>query len=98
MKNYSLNGTWDLYFFEQGSKDIKVPADLKNADIPKISATVPGNVELDLSKAGFLPEDLYMGTNIEKVQDYELHEWWYDFHLSCEVEVGECGRREVWLS
>ena len=78
MKNYSLNGTWDLYFFKQGSKDIKVPADLKNADVTKIPATVPGNVELDLSKAGFLPEDLYMGTNIEKVQDYELYEWWYE--------------------
>ncbi len=78
MKTYSLNGNWDLYFFEQGSKDIKTPDDLQNADIPKISATVPGNVELDLSKAGYLPEDLYMGTNIEKVQDYELHEWWYE--------------------
>ncbi len=78
MKTYSLNGNWDLYFFEQGSKDIKTLDDLKNSDIPKISATVPGNVELDLSKAGYLPEDLYMGTNIEKVQDFELHEWWYE--------------------
>ena len=78
MKSYSLNGNWDLYFFEQGSKDIKAPADLKTADVTKITATVPGNVELDLSKAGFLPEDLYMGTNIEKVQDYELYEWWYE--------------------
>lgn len=78
MKNYSLNGNWDLYFFPQGSKDINSPADLKLADITKITATVPGNFELDLSKAGYLPEDLYMGTNIEKVQDYELYEWWYE--------------------
>lgn len=40
MKNYSLNGNWDLYFFEQGSKDIKNPADLKLADVTKITATV----------------------------------------------------------
>ena len=85
MKTYSLNGNWDLYFFEQDSKDIKVPADLKLADVTKITATVPGNVELDLSKAGFLPEDLYMGTNIEKVQDYELHEWWYETEFEAPI-------------
>lgn len=85
MKTYSLNGNWDLYFFEQGSKDIKNPADLKLADVTKIPATVPGNVELDLSKAGFLPEDLYMGTNIEKVQDYELHQWWYETEFDAPI-------------
>ena len=78
MKNYSLNGNWDLYFFPQGSQEINCPEDLKGKDIPKIVAQVPGNVELDLSRAGYLPEDLYMGMNIEKVQDYELHEWWYE--------------------
>ena len=78
MKNYSLNGNWDLYFFEQGSQEVNCPEDLKGKDIPKIQAEVPGNVELDLSRAGYLPEDLYMGMNIEKVQDYELHEWWYE--------------------
>ncbi|MBQ7986724.1 MAG: glycoside hydrolase family 2 [Clostridia bacterium] len=78
MKNYSLNGNWDLYFFKQGSMNIKTPEDLKGSDVPKILAEVPGNVELDLSKAGYLPQDLYMGMNIEKVQDYELHEWWYE--------------------
>jgi len=82
MKTYSLNGNWDLYFYEQGSKDIKVPADLKTADVSKITATVPGNFELDLSREGFLPEDLYMGTNIEKVQDFELYEWWYETEFS----------------
>ena len=85
MKTYSLNGNWDLYFYEQGSKDIKAPADLQTADVTKITATVPGNFELDLSREGFLPEDLYMGTNIEKVQDFELYEWWYETEFSAPV-------------
>jgi len=85
MKNYSLNGSWDLYFFPQGSKDIKSPADLKTADVTKITATVPGNLELDLSREGFLPEDLYMGKNIEKVQDFELYEWWYETEFEAPI-------------
>lgn len=38
---------------------------------------VPGNVELDLSRAGLLPDDLYHGENILAVRDWEDAEWWY---------------------
>jgi beta-mannosidase len=37
---------------------------------------VPGNVELDLMKAGVLPE-LSVGTNICLLRGYEGHQWWY---------------------
>ena len=38
---------------------------------------MPGNVELDLSRKGELPADLYYGDNILKLKPYELYEWWY---------------------
>lgn len=78
MESYSLGGKWDLYFYPQNERDIKTPEELKKSDVPKISATVPGNAELDLARSGYLPSDLYMGTNIEKVQEYELYSWWYE--------------------
>lgn len=90
MKTYSLNGNWDLYFFPQDTADIKNPNELKNAGVPKITAEVPGNIELDLSRAGYLPKDLYMGTNIEKTQDYELYEWWYETEFDApKIDVRE---------
>lgn len=77
MHQYSLNGKWKLYFCKQGSQSIENPNDLLYKNISVIEADVPGNVELDLSKAGYLPDDLYKGENILEVQKYERHEWWY---------------------
>lgn len=42
-----------------------------------IDATVPGNFELDLIRAGKLPEDIFFGTNILEVQKYESTHLWY---------------------
>ena len=42
-----------------------------------IPASVPGNFELDFSKAGLLPEDIFFGDNITKVQDFEKTHLWY---------------------
>lgn len=42
-----------------------------------INASVPGNLELDLSRAGKLPEDIYFGTNILETQKYESTHVWY---------------------
>ncbi|MBQ9544128.1 MAG: hypothetical protein IJV00_03250 [Clostridia bacterium] len=43
-----------------------------------IDAEVPGNYELDLSRAGILPEDLYFGDNVWETQKYEdLHLWYF---------------------
>ena len=49
-----------------------------------VEASVPGNVELDLSRAGLLPEDLFFGENILAVRDWENAEWWY----SCVLPLG----------
>lgn len=73
MKTISLNGQWQLKFFEQDSVRGN---DVKN--LPSIPCTVPGNVELDLSNAGILPKDLFMGMNIKEAEKYETYEWWYE--------------------
>lgn len=83
MKSKSLNGTWTLYYAESGKYEIENYSDFDKYDIPSINATVPGNVELDLSKAGLLPEDLFMGnTLIGEVRKIETWEWWYKTEFS----------------
>ena len=65
MKTLSLNGTWKLSGKQQNLPD-SLPITL--------SATVPGCVQLDLSAAGILPDDLYMGENILQTEQYEDYE------------------------
>lgn len=74
----TLNGDWKLYGYEHGKKHFTSPKQLNGSDILCINATVPGNVELDLSKAGLLPKDLFFGENILKAEQYEKYEWWYE--------------------
>ena len=83
MKSKSLNGTWTLYYAESGKYEIENYAEFEKYGIAHIEATVPGNVELDLSKAGILPEDLFMGNSlIEDVRKIETWEWWYKTEFS----------------
>lgn len=68
MKTISLNGIWSL-----SGRPESFP------ETPKIEldATVPGCVQLDLSREGYLPSDLNMGKNICEAEKYESYEWWY---------------------
>ena len=50
----SLNGTWNLEFWEQESQAVTDPAEVASLKTTKLSATVPGNVELDLLAAGMI--------------------------------------------
>ena len=67
MKRISLNGTWQL----RGR-----PQEGNTREDLCMEATVPGCVQLDLSKAGYLPKDLYMGENILETEKYETWQWW----------------------
>ena len=78
MKSISLNGKWKLTFFKQGTYECTSPKALSALNLTAIDAEVPGNVELDLSRAGYLPEDLFFGENILLTQEYESYEWWYE--------------------
>jgi beta-mannosidase len=85
MTTLSLDGEWLLYHFEHGTCEIHTPADLLASDLTPIPAAVPGNVELDLHRAGILP-DPFVGDNIRLLRPFEYHEWWYrrEFNLPAE--------------
>ena len=68
MKTVSLCGEWSL----KGRKENAA------GELLTLTANVPGCVDLDLSRADYLPEDLYMGENILQTEKYEGYEWWYE--------------------
>ncbi|MBQ5765526.1 MAG: hypothetical protein IIW03_05230 [Clostridia bacterium] len=74
----TLNGSWTLYYSPQDSVKVDDVLQLEKSGIPSVPATVPGNVELDLSAAGILPKDLFKGMNIMQAEQFEKHEWWYE--------------------
>jgi len=76
MQGVSLDGSWRLTYGAQGPDAPRTPADLARSDWPTIEAAVPGNVELDLMRAGKLPE-LSVGNNIYRLRELEGHQWWY---------------------
>ena len=74
MKSISLNGVWKLRGRKEG---------VESAEMLNLEAQVPGCVQLDLSRQGYLPEDLYMGENIKEAEKFESHEWWYETAFDC---------------
>lgn len=67
-----LNGKWRLSFKDNISDDRG-----------EITATVPGNVELDLAEAGYLPKDLLKGMNITLAEKYETYDFVYEREFDC---------------
>ncbi len=55
----SLDGDWRLAFFPEAESPVNRPDDLVAHAGQAIPARVPGNVELDLQRAGILPEPFY---------------------------------------
>lgn len=89
MEKISLNGKWELFYYDAGKMSVKTPDELEKSGADRITATVPGNVELDLSAAEILPSDLYKGFNIEQAYKYEGYDWWYKTEFSAPDEPGE---------
>lgn len=68
MKIYEISGKCRLSFAEETPG-----AECENLTI---DAVIPGNVELDLERAGILPE-LFFGNNIKLLRKYEYYKWRY---------------------
>ena len=83
MKIIDLNGIWGL----RGRRQTQPSSPWLALD-----ATVPGCVQLDLSSAGYLPEDLFMGENILQTEKYEDYEWIYERTFTAPAE-----RKDVYL-
>jgi beta-mannosidase len=71
MRKISLNGEYLLHFCDQQEN----PEGLEG--MQTIPATVPGNVEIDLMRAGMLP-DIFFGNNIKLLKPYEFYRWRYE--------------------
>ena len=84
MKSISLNGKYNLYFYDATAYSADTPEQLKADCVKKITANVPGNVEFALSEHGYLPKDLFYSQNILKTCAYESWDFWYerDFTLT----------------
>ena len=73
----SLDGSWDLSYGLCDENAPQTPDDLKSAGWPTITATVPGNVELDMIAAGKLQADWEKGDGIYKLRELEPYQWWF---------------------
>lgn len=82
MKTLSLNGSWNLRGQREGG----------GSETLSLEAQVPGCVQLDMSRAGILPADLFMGNNILETEKYEDWEWWYERTFTAPAE-----RKNVFL-
>lgn len=71
----SLGGEWRLDYFPQpdGGAIRELPI---NVDYKTVVAQVPGNCELDLVRAGVLPQP-EIGLNIMGFREYEGYQWLY---------------------
>jgi beta-mannosidase len=74
--NSDKKGEWTLYFGLQDKNAPQNPDELAKSDFKKIDATVPGNVEIDLLKAGII-ENPEKGDNVWQLRKYETYQWWY---------------------
>ena len=77
-----LNGTWKLYYEPEHKGMACTPDNI--GDMPCIEAQVPGNVEMDLVRAG-LEAHPFWDQNLYAYRKYEFYHWWF----VREVEVPE---------
>jgi Beta-galactosidase/beta-glucuronidase len=83
VNHISLDGEWELWHWPEGELGVTTPDDLSTMKINPIVGHVPGNVELDLERAGLIQDPFYAG-NIRSLREFERHEWWYrrEFHVA----------------
>jgi len=87
LRSFSLDGEWQLRHFREGSLGVTHPDELPRLDLRAISAQVPGNVELDLARAGEL-EDPFYAENMSALRALEDHEWWYTRDFEVPADAG----------
>lgn len=77
MKNtISLNGPWRLACFDESGGDWSTPDALLTEGAREIEGHVPGEVHMDLLRAGMIA-DPHCAANADEVRWVEEKEWWY---------------------
>jgi beta-mannosidase len=91
LQTVSLNGDWKLYYHPEEGTLPASPAELMEAQWPVIDAQVPGNVELDLMRAG-LAEDPFYAENLYDFRKYEFYQWWFvrTFEVPADYQGRKC--------
>lgn len=87
MNTLSLNGEWSLRYHMEDGVMPETPDELSALSWPQISAQVPGNVELDLVRAG-LEEDPFYAENIYAFRKYEFYQWWFERTFDAPEDTG----------
>lgn len=72
-----MNGTWELGYLEESGSSPATPSALRDHPCSWITAQVPGNVELDLARAGVISAEPFQGMNILELRKFEAFQWWY---------------------
>lgn len=95
MLNYQLDlsGTWTLHYAENFKikkikEEITSTEDVERLIPDSAAASVPGNFELDLHRAGIIP-DPYFGTNTLDMQKLENLHLWYSKKFTFDGEADE---------
>lgn len=74
--NSGKDGSWSLYYGLQDEDAPHSPGELNKSDYAVIPASVPGNVEIDLERAGIIENPL-IGDHVYDLRSYESYQWWY---------------------
>ncbi len=82
----SLDGDWDLYFALEDGKNQPSPELLRRGGT-HITAQVPGNVELDLHRAGLEPDPFY-AENLYRFRKYEFYSWLFRRSFAAPAQNG----------
>jgi len=82
---------WKLAFreYERENDEFATVEEIKGSTLTIIDAAVPGNVETDLIRAKLLPEDIFFGENVLKLQEWENTEYYYFTEFEKEKTEGE---------
>ena len=76
MQTINLNGTWEVRPEELACKGKEGLTQVKKADSGWLEARVPGEIHLDLMRAGQMDEPL-VSTNAPQCRWPEEKSWWY---------------------
>ena len=90
--NMSLDGRWNLGFWQQPATPVTSPGEMASVKLTEIPATVPGNVDIDLMAAG-LEADPRIGNNNALTRRWEDFQWCYS--RTFDAPVKEPGKRYV---
>lgn len=76
MLNSAHSIEWTLFYGPQHKTAPNTPDELNKINREWIKAIVPGNVELDLLRAGKIADPM-VGNNVYDLRKYETYQWWY---------------------